>query len=383
MPGLPIGSHSRLQRRTAVSAEITPLLRVKKKGRIACGNKTVIISLLRKVFLIDTLIPVEQTELLMAVFGAFDENIKLLEHELEVSVISRGQELKISGEPENVGVATRTVGALLAMAGRGEAIGTQTVQYIIGLARENRESEVHTMSRDVLCITAKGKPVKAKTLGQKRYMEAIRKNTIVMGVGPAGTGKTYLAVAAAVAAFRDKQVSRIILTRPAVEAGEKLGFLPGDLQSKVDPYLRPLYDALYEIMGAENFMKNMEKGLIEVAPLAYMRGRTLDNAFIVLDEAQNTTPEQMKMFLTRIGYGSKAVITGDVTQIDLTEGKRSGLMEATRILSGIEGIGQITLTNKDVVRHPLVQKIILAYEKFENRKRGEQDGKKERRIPHK
>ena len=234
MPGLPIGSHSRLQRRTAVSAEINPLLRVKKKGRIACGNKTVIISLLRKVFLIDTLIPVEQTELLMAVFGAFDENIKLLEHELEISVISRGQELKISGEPENVGVATRTIGALLAMAGRGEAIGTQTVQYVIGLARENRESEVHTMSRDVLCITAKGKPVKAKTLGQKRYMEAIRKNTIVMGVGPAGTGKTYLAVAAAVAAFRDKQVSRIILTRPAVEAGEKLGFLPGDLQSKVD-----------------------------------------------------------------------------------------------------------------------------------------------------
>ena len=207
MPGLPIGSHSRLQRRTAVSAEINPLLRVKKKDRIVCGNKTVIISLLRKVFLIDTLIPVEQTELLMAVFGAFDENIKLLEHELEVSVISRGQELKISGEPENVGVATRTIGALLAMAGRGEAIGTQTVQYVIGLARENRESEVHTMSRDVLCITAKGKPVKAKTLGQKRYMEAIRKNTIVMGVGPAGTGKTYLAVAAAVAAFRDKQVS--------------------------------------------------------------------------------------------------------------------------------------------------------------------------------
>ena len=209
----------------------------------------------------------------------------------------------------------------------------------------------------------------------------IKNNTVVFGIGPAGTGKTYLAMAMAITAFKNNEVNRIILTRPAIEAGEKLGFLPGDLQQKVDPYLRPLYDALYEIMGAENFMKNMEKGLIEVAPLAYMRGRTLDNAFIVLDEAQNTTPEQMKMFLTRIGYGSKAVITGDVTQIDLGEGKRSGLMEATKILAGIEGIGQITLTNKDVVRHPLVQKIILAYEKFENKKRGDQDGKKERRFP--
>ena len=321
---------SRLQRRTAVSAEINPLLRVKKKGRIACGNKTVIISLLRKVFLIDTLIPVEQTELLMAVFGAFDENIKLLEHELEVSVISRGQELKISGEPENVGVATRTIGALLAMAGRGEAIGTQTVQYVIGLAHENRESEVHTMSRDVLCITAKGKPVKAKTLGQKRYMEAIRKNTIVMGVGPAGTGKTYLAMAMAIQAFKNGEVGRIILTRPAIEAGEKLGFLPGDLQSKIDPYLRPLYDALYQIMGAEAYLHNSEKGLIEVAPLAYMRGRTLDNAYIILDEAQNTTPAQMKMFLTRIGFGSKVIVTGDRTQKDLPSGAVSGLDTALK-----------------------------------------------------
>jgi len=368
MPDLPIGSHSRLQRRTAVSAEINPLLRVKKKGRIACVNKTVIISLLRKVFLIDTLIPVEQTELLMAVFGAFDENIKLLEHELEVSVINRGQELKISGEPENVGVATRTIGALLAMAGRGEAIGTQTVQYVIGLARENRESEVHTMSRDVLCITAKGKPVKAKTLGQKRYMEAIRKNTIVMGVGPAGTGKTYLAVAAAVAAFRDKQVSRIILTRPAVEAGEKLGFLPGDLQSKVDPYLRPLYDGLFDMLGADNFTKYQERGSIEVAPLAYMRGRTLDDSFIILDEAQNTTPEQMKMFLTRLGFGSKAVITGDITQIDLPGGKQSGLREALRVLDHVEGIAQCYLTEKDVVRHELVQRIVKAYAEYESKK---------------
>ena len=290
----------------------------------------------------------------MAVFGAFDENIKLLEHELEVSVISRGQELKISGEPENVGVATRTVGALLAMAGRGEAIGTQTVQYVIGLARENRESEVHTMSRDVLCITAKGKPVKAKTLGQKRYMEAIRKNTIVMGVGPAGTGKTYLAVAAAVAAFRDKQVSRIILTRPAVEAGEKLGFLPGDLQSKVDPYLRPLYDGLFDMLGADNFTKYQERGSIEVAPLAYMRGRTLDDSFIILDEAQNTT--------------SKAVITGDITQIDLPGGKQSGLREALRVLDHVEGIAQCYLTEKDVVRHELVQRIVKAYAEYESKK---------------
>ena len=248
---------------------------------------------------------------------------------------------------------------------------------------EQRNEVLTEIDKDFICNTIQGRPIKPKTLGQKKYVDLIKNNTIVFGIGPAGTGKTYLAMAMAITAFKNNEVNRIILTRPAIEAGEKLGFLPGDLQQKVDPYLRPLYDALYEIMGAENFMKNMEKGLIEVAPLAYMRGRTLDNAFIVLDEAQNTTPEQMKMFLTRIGYGSKAVITGDVTQIDLTEGKRSGLMEATRILSGIEGIGQITLTNKDVVRHPLVQKIILAYEKFENRKRGEQDGKKERRIPHK
>ena len=302
----------------------------------------------------------------MAVFGAFDENIKLLEHELEVSVISRGQELKISGEPENVGVATRTVGALLAMAGRGEAIGTQTVQYVIGLARENRESEVHTMSRDVLCITAKGKPVKAKTLGQKRYMEAIRKNTIVMGVGPAGTGKTYLAVAMAVTAFRSKQINRIILTRPAVEAGEKLGFLPGDLQSKVDPYLRPLYDALFDMLGAETYQKYVERGNIEVAPLAYMRGRTLDDSFIILDEAQNTTREQMKMFLTRLGFNSKMVITGDITQIDLPNGAKSGLKDCIKILKNIDDIGTCFFDEKDVVRHRLVQDIIKAYAKFEN-----------------
>ena len=311
---------------------------------------------------------IEQTELLMAVFGAFDENIKQIERELNVSVISRGTELKITGEDEGVSIAARAITALLAMAGRGESIGTQTVQYVIGLAKDGRESEVHTMSRDVLCITAKGKPVKAKTLGQKKYMEAIRKNTIVMGVGPAGTGKTYLAVAAAVAAFRDKQVSRIILTRPAVEAGEKLGFLPGDLQSKVDPYLRPLYDGLFDMLGAENFTKYQERGSIEVAPLAYMRGRTLDDSFIILDEAQNTTPEQMKMFLTRLGFGSKAVITGDITQIDLPDGKQSGLREALRVLDGVEGIAQCYLTEKDVVRHELVQRIVKAYAEYENKK---------------
>ena len=279
--------------------------------------------------------------------------------------------------------ANRAVEGMLLLIENRTPLEDQTVHYCISLAHDGAEKRVKELTEDFVTVTVKGRPIRPKTLGQKEYLSAIRSNAITFGVGPAGTGKTYLAVAMAVKAFKAKEVSRIILTRPAVEAGEKLGFLPGDLQQKVDPYLRPLYDALYEIMGAENFMKNMEKGLIEVAPLAYMRGRTLDNAFIVLDEAQNTTPEQMKMFLTRIGYGSKAVITGDVTQIDLTEGKRSGLMEATRILSGIEGIGQITLTNKDVVRHPLVQKIILAYEKFENRKRGEQDGKKERRIPHK
>ena len=308
---------------------------------------------------------IEQTELLMAVFGAFDENIKQIERELNVSVISRGTELKITGEDEGVSIAARAITALLAMAGRGESIGTQTVQYVIGLAKDGRESEVHTMSRDVLCITAKGKPVKAKTLGQKKYMEAIRKNTIVMGVGPAGTGKTYLAVAAAVAAFRDKQVSRIILTRPAVEAGEKLGFLPGDLQSKVDPYLRPLYDGLFDMLGADNFTKYQERGSIEVAPLAYMRGRTLNDAFLVLDEGQNATLETLKMVLTRFGEGSKVVLTGDITQIDLSGGQRSGLKKCAEMLSGIEGIGVVRLSNRDVVRHKLVKEIIKAFEKYE------------------
>ena len=317
------------------------------------------------------------------VFGQFDAYAKKLERTFHVTLIARDGSMKIVGENTAAEKTHRVLTQLLELSRRGNTITEQNVDYAISLVFEDQEEGIVEIDRDLICHTLQGKPIKPKTLGQKKYVDSIREGMITFGLGPAGTGKTYLAMAMAITAFKNNEVNRIILTRPAIEAGEKLGFLPGDLQQKVDPYLRPLYDALYEIMGAENFMKNMEKGLIEVAPLAYMRGRTLDNAFIVLDEAQNTTPEQMKMFLTRIGYGSKAVITGDVTQIDLTEGKRSGLMEATRILSGIEGIGQITLTNKDVVRHPLVQKIILAYEKFENRKRGEQDGKKERRIPHK
>ena len=317
------------------------------------------------------------------VFGQFDAYAKKLERTFHVTLIARDGSMKIVGENTAAEKTHRVLTQLLELSRRGNTITEQNVDYAISLVFEDQEEGIVEIDRDLICHTLQGKPIKPKTLGQKKYVDSIREGMITFGLGPAGTGKTYLAMAMAITAFKNNEVNRIILTRPAIEAGEKLGFLPGDLQQKVDPYLRPLYDALYEIMGAENFMKNMEKGLIEVAPLAYMRGRTLDNAFIVLDEAQNTTPEQMKMFLTRIGYSSKAVITGDVTQIDLTEGKRSGLMEATRILSGIEGIGQITLTNKDVVRHPLVQKIILAYEKFENRKRGEQDGKKERRIPHK
>ena len=319
--------------------------------------------------------------IILPVFGQFDANIKKVEKACGVNIVNRGDDVKIVGEEKNVHKAWNIMHSLAALARKGEEITEQNLEYFISSAEEADLKELEKVYDDLICITVNSRPLKPKTLGQKKYIDLIKNNTVVFGIGPAGTGKTYLAMAMAITAFKNNEVNRIILTRPAIEAGEKLGFLPGDLQQKVDPYLRPLYDALYEIMGAENFMKNMEKGLIEVAPLAYMRGRTLDNAFIVLDEAQNTTPEQMKMFLTRIGYGSKAVITGDVTQIDLGEGKRSGLMEATKILAGIEGIGQITLTNKDVVRHPLVQKIILAYEKFENKKRGDQDGKKERRFP--
>lgn len=306
---------------------------------------------------------------ILSVFGQFDDNIRRIEKVLGVQIINRGDDIKIVGDEEQVLKAEKVLLSVQSLAQKGEEINTQSIEYFIAAADDKNLEEASKVFDDFICMTINARPVKPKTLGQKKYVDLIKNNTIVFGIGPAGTGKTYLAMAMAITAFKNNDVNRIILTRPAIEAGEKLGFLPGDLQQKVDPYLRPLYDALYEIMGAETFLKNMEKGLIEVAPLAYMRGRTLDNAFIVLDEAQNTTPEQMKMFLTRIGYGSKAVITGDVTQIDLAEGKRSGLLDATKILAGVEDIGVTTLTNKDVVRHPLVQKIILAYEKQESRKR--------------
>ena len=316
-------------------------------------------------------ISIERLEQAVNIFGSFDENIRLIEAELGVSVVNRDAQLKISGEdPEKVMYAARVIENLMTLASRGESIGEQNVRYVLQLVREGREEQIHHLAADVLCITAKGKPIKPKTLGQKRYVDAIKKNTITLGIGPAGTGKTYLAVAAAVAAFRDKQVNRIILTRPAVEAGERLGFLPGDLQSKVDPYLRPLYDALFDMLGPDTYQKYLERGNIEVAPLAYMRGRTLDDSFIILDEAQNTSREQMKMFLTRLGFGSKIVITGDVTQIDLPDGKASGLKEAMRVLRDVEGIGICELTNADVVRHVMVQRIVEAYERYETAKNG-------------
>lgn len=320
-----------------------------------------------------------ENDIILPVFGQFDSNIRKIEKSCGVQIVNRGDDVKVVGEERGVHKAWNVLNSMAALARRGEEVTEQNLEYFISSAEEADLQELEKVYDNLICITANGRPLKPKTMGQKKYIDLMRDNTVVFGIGPAGTGKTYLAMAMAITAFKNNEVNRIILTRPAIEAGEKLGFLPGDLQQKVDPYLRPLYDALYEIMGVENFTKNMEKGLIEVAPLAYMRGRTLDNAYIVLDEAQNTTPEQMKMFLTRIGYGSKAVITGDLTQIDLAEGKRSGLLEATKILSGIEGIGMITLTNKDVVRHPLVQKIILAYEKFESRKRSDADGKKDNR----
>ena len=318
--------------------------------------------------MIEQTISIERIEDVIDIFGSFDENIKLIEHELDVSVVSRDDQLKISGEAENVLYAVKAVQGLLGLAGRKETITEQNVRYIINLVKAGNEEHINDIARDVLCVTAKGKPIKPKTLGQKRYVDAIKKNTITLGIGPAGTGKTYLAVAAAVAAFRDKQVNRIILTRPAVEAGERLGFLPGDLQSKVDPYLRPLYDALFDMLGAETYNKYLERGSIEVAPLAYMRGRTLDDSFIILNEAQNTSREQMKMFLTRLGFGSKIVITGDITQIDLPRDTVSGLKEAMRVLDGVEDIAICRLNEADVVRHVIVQRIIKAYEEDEKRK---------------
>ena len=277
-------------------------------------------------------ISIERLEQAVNIFGSFDSNIRLLEQEFHVTVVNRDGEIRVEGEPEETLLATKAIQALLTLSSRGEPIGEQNVRYIIGLVRSGKEAQITELAGDVLCISAKGRPIKPKTIGQKEYIKSVLTNTVTIGVGPAGTGKTYLAVAAAVQAFRDKQVNRIILTRPAVEAGERLGFLPGDLQSKVDPYLRPLYDALFDMLGAETYQKYLERGNIEVAPLAYMRGRTLDDSFIILDEAQNTSREQMKMFLTRLGFGSKIVITGDVTQIDLPDGKPSGLKEAMRVL---------------------------------------------------
>ena len=310
----------------------------------------------------EQIINIDRMEQAVALFGTFDENIRMIQNEYMVSVVCRGSELKISGEPENVSKACKVIESLLALVNRGEALSEQNVRYCMSLVNEGNEHKIDQLAGDCICITSRGKPVKPKTLGQKAYCNAIADNTIVLGVGPAGTGKTYLAVAMAVTAFRAREINRIILTRPAVEAGEKLGFLPGDLQSKVDPYLRPLYDALFDMLGAETYQKYVERGNIEVAPLAYMRGRTLDDSFIILDEAQNTTPEQMKMFLTRLGFNSKMVITGDITQIDLPGGVRSGLKDAVRILKNIEGIQTVYFDASDVVRNKLVQDIIRAYE---------------------
>ncbi len=316
----------------------------------------------------EQVINVDRMEQTVSLFGSFDENIKLIESQYNVKVVSRGSEIKVSGDAESVSKAVRAINGLLMLINRGEALSEQNVRYVLSLVNEGSEDKLCEMTGDCVCITAKGKPIKPKTLGQKKYIECIKNNTITLGAGPAGTGKTYLAVAMAVNAFRAKEINRIILTRPAVEAGEKLGFLPGDLQQKVDPYLRPLYDALFDMLGAESFQRYQERGSIEVAPLAYMRGRTLDDSFIILDEAQNTTREQMKMFLTRLGFNSKIVVTGDITQIDLPDGKKSGLVEAMKILKGIDDIAINVFTEKDVVRHRLVQDIIKAYEKQEMRK---------------
>ena len=321
-------------------------------------------------------ISIERMEQAVNLFGSFDENVRLIESEFKVTVSNREGELRVNGEVEDTMLACKALQALLTISNRGEPITEQNVRYVISLVRAGQEERISELTQDVICISSKGRPIKPKTIGQKRYIESVLKNTITIGVGPAGTGKTYLAVAAAVAAFRERKVNRIILTRPAVEAGERLGFLPGDLQSKVDPYLRPLYDALFDMLGADTYQKYLERGNIEVAPLAYMRGRTLDDSFIILDEAQNTSREQMKMFLTRIGFGSKVVITGDITQIDLPEDKTSGLKVAIKVLDGIEDIAICQLTGSDVVRHRLVQKIIEAYEVYDKKNPAEPPVKK-------
>ena len=333
--------------------------------------------------MIEKTVEVERMEDVISVFGSFDRNLRIIESELEIKVLDRDNMLHICGEEENVAYAEKAINGLLTLAAKGENIDDQSVRYVLNLVKSGKEAKINELVGDVICITAGGKPIKPKTLGQKTYCDAIAANTITLGIGPAGTGKTYLAVAQAVAAFRAEEVNRIILTRPAVEAGERLGFLPGDLQSKVDPYLRPLYDALFDMLGADTYQKYLERGNIEVAPLAYMRGRTLDDSFIILDEAQNTSREQMKMFLTRLGFGSKVVITGDITQIDLPEEKTSGLKVAMKVLDGIEDVAICKLTGSDVVRHRLVMKIIEAYEAYEKKNPGEDKAGKpaEKNIP--
>lgn len=334
----------------------------------------------------------QSNEATCALFGAFDANIRLIERAYDVRVSNRGSDssagdaILVTGERENVDLAAKTLEYLKRMIGDGETIGQESVEYVIGLVRDGLDNEGELHTGNVICVTNRGKPIKAKTFGQKKYVDAIKNNTVILGIGPAGTGKTFLAVAMAVEALRDKSVNRIILTRPAVEAGERLGFLPGDLQSKIDPYLRPLYDALFEMLGAENYQKYLERGTIEIAPLAYMRGRTLDDSFIILDEAQNSTFEQMKMFLTRLGFNSKAVVTGDPSQIDLPFGQKSGLVAACEILDSIDDIKIHRFSEKDVVRHRLIQKIILAYDKYEKSqalKNTKPEGKKYKAVNYK
>ncbi len=320
--------------------------------------------------MVERIVNVDTLETILNIFGNFDENVNLIQKQYNVVILNRGTDIKITGDEENVKNAEQAIDSLIFLANKGDQINEQSIRYVFSLVREGAQKELTKLNDDGICVTTSGKIVKPKTLGQKKYVDAIRDNTIVIGVGPAGTGKTYLAVAMAVKAFRNHEVNKIILTRPAVEAGEKLGFLPGDLQDKVDPYLRPLYDALFEMLGPDTFAKQQERGCIEVAPLAYMRGRTLDDAFIILDEAQNTTPEQMKMFLTRLGFNSKIVITGDITQIDLPDAKSSGLIQATKVLKDVDDIFINTFNESDVVRHRLVQDIIKAYEKFNSEKKG-------------